>query len=51
MPPPLRQTSRNEPPAAKSGEGDLLEKAKKDPIARSFMDVFPGPVSVEMIEK
>ena len=32
-------------------EDSLLEKAKKDPIVRSFMDVFPGPVSAEKIEK
>jgi hypothetical protein len=32
-------------------EEDLLEKAKKDPIIRSFMDIFPGPVSAEKIEK
>jgi len=30
-----------------SPDNVLLEKAKKDPVIRSFMDIFPGPVSVE----
>ena len=30
-------------------ENDLLEKAKNDPVMKSFMDVFPGPVSAEKI--
>jgi hypothetical protein len=34
-----------------SHKGDLLEKAKMDPIVRSFLDVFPGPVTAEKIEK
>jgi len=28
---------------------DLLEKAKREPVVRSFLDVFPGPVKAEKI--
>jgi hypothetical protein len=31
-------------------EGDLLEKAKREPIVKSFLDVFPGPVKAEKID-
>ncbi len=30
-------------------EGDVLERAKREPIIRSFLDVFPGPVKAEKI--
>ncbi len=42
------------PPRAKTEEPravDLLEKAKGEPVVRSFMDVFPGPVTAEKIDK
>jgi DNA polymerase III subunit gamma/tau len=31
-------------------ENDILDKAKRDPVVRSFLDVFPGPVKAEKIE-
>ena len=31
-------------------EGDLLERAKREPIVKSFLDVFPGPVKAEKID-
>jgi DNA polymerase-3 subunit gamma/tau len=31
-------------------EGGLLEKVKREPIIKSFLDVFPGPVKAEKIE-
>jgi DNA polymerase III gamma/tau subunit len=31
-------------------EGDLLEKVKREPVIKSFLDVFPGPVKAEKIE-
>jgi DNA polymerase III subunit gamma/tau len=31
--------------------GDLLEKAKREPVVKSFLDVFPGPVTTEKLEK
>jgi DNA polymerase III subunit gamma/tau len=31
-------------------ETDVLEKAKREPVVRSFLDVFPGPVKAEKIE-
>ena len=36
--------------AAQSSDGDLLEKAKREPIVKSFLDVFPGPVKAEKID-
>lgn len=30
---------------------DLLEKVKREPVVRSFLDVFPGPVKAEKIDK
>ena len=46
-----------EPPQKASGpealpdsrESDLLEKAKREPVVRSFLDIFPGPVKAEKI--
>ena len=37
-------------PAGTSSEGDILEKAKREPVVRSFLDIFPGPVKAEKIE-
>jgi DNA polymerase III subunit gamma/tau len=31
-------------------EVDMLEKAKREPVVRSFLDVFPGPVKAEKLE-
>jgi DNA polymerase III subunit gamma/tau len=32
-------------------ESDLLEQAKREPVVKSFLDVFPGPVKAEKIDK
>ncbi len=29
---------------------DLLEQAKREPVVRSFLDIFPGPVKAEKID-
>lgn len=34
-----------------SGESGLLETAMREPIVKSFLDVFPGPVKAEKLEK
>ena len=34
----------------KPSENGILEKAKREPVVRSFLDVFPGPVKAEKIE-
>jgi len=34
-----------------SDAGSLLETAKREPIVKSFLDVFPGPVKAEKIDK
>ena len=31
-------------------ESDLLEKAKREPIVQSFLDIFPGQVKAEKID-
>ena len=49
---PLSQPGQNpqEMQNAQSSDGDLLEKAKREPIVKSFLDVFPGPVKAEKID-
>ncbi len=49
---PLSQSGQNpqEMQNAQSNDGDLLEKAKREPIVKSFLDVFPGPVKAEKID-
>lgn len=42
---PKADSGNNPPPP----ENDLLEKVKKEPVVRSFLDVFPGPVKAEKI--
>jgi DNA polymerase-3 subunit gamma/tau len=42
---PGAQTRSEKPP-----ENEILEKAKQEPVVRSFLDVFPGPVKAEKIE-
>jgi DNA polymerase III subunit gamma/tau len=34
----------------KPSENGILEKAKREPVVRSFLDVFPGPVKAEKID-
>jgi DNA polymerase III subunit gamma/tau len=36
--------------SAQPNDSDLLERAKREPIVKSFLDVFPGPVKAEKIE-
>ncbi len=40
--------AKTEPDTPPSNE--ILEKARREPIVRSFLDVFPGPVKAEKIE-
>ena len=35
---------------ARPENGDLLEKAKREPVVKSFLDVFPGPVKAEKMD-
>jgi len=32
-------------------EEDILERAKREPVVKSFLDVFPGPVKAEKMDK
>jgi hypothetical protein len=42
---------RGSPPQATPDvKPDLLERAKKEPVVQSFLEVFPGPVDAEEIE-
>jgi DNA polymerase III subunit gamma/tau len=41
-------TAKRDKPAA-SDDG-LLEKAKREPVVKSFLDVFPGPVKAEKLD-
>jgi DNA polymerase III gamma/tau subunit len=41
------QAAQNNP----ADENDLLEMAKREPVVKSFLDVFPGPVKAEKIDK
>jgi DNA polymerase-3 subunit gamma/tau len=47
---PMR-TSVPRPSQGSDQENDLLGKAKREPVVKSFLDVFPGPVKVEKIDK
>jgi hypothetical protein len=38
-------------PNSRPAEGNLLETAKREPIVKSFLEVFPGPVKAEKIDK
>ncbi len=53
--PPQRQTgpraSPGDPSAGGMAESDILEKAKREPVVKSFLDLFPGPVKAEKIDK
>jgi DNA polymerase III subunit gamma/tau len=44
--PPIRESAGTSAPP---GE-DLLDKVKNEPVVRSFLDVFPGPVKAEKID-
>jgi DNA polymerase-3 subunit gamma/tau len=43
---PAPATQKNRP-----AESNLLETAKREPIVKSFLEVFPGPVKAEKIDK
>jgi DNA polymerase III subunit gamma/tau len=45
-----RAVSNPAPPENPSLGEDLLEKAKREPVVRSFLDVFPGPVKAEKLD-
>ncbi len=49
--PEKKAAPRPEPEVKTSpAEENLLEKVKKEPVVRSFLDVFPGPVRAEKID-
>jgi DNA polymerase-3 subunit gamma/tau len=48
---PAPKTAPNQTPKGNPfPENDLLEKAKREPVVKSFLDVFPGPVKAEKID-
>jgi DNA polymerase III gamma/tau subunit len=51
LPAPSSQNSSStrEVPESAPNE-DLLEKVKREPVVKSFLDVFPGPVKAEKID-
>lgn len=47
------ESRQEENPQSKSDsapESDILEKAKREPVIKSFLDTFPGPVKAEKID-
>jgi hypothetical protein len=44
------QAPKPEPPKSPPGS-DLLERAKQEPVIRSFLDTFPGPVKTEKLDR
>ena len=38
-------------PGDGSSRMDVLERAKREPVVRSFLDIFPGPVKAEELDK
>ena len=44
-----KESNRGEAKNKPSSGEDLLEKVKREPVVRSFLDVFPGPVKAEKI--
>jgi DNA polymerase-3 subunit gamma/tau len=45
-----RQSEEPESKDDRVPESDILEKAKREPVIKSFLDVFPGPVKAEKID-
>jgi DNA polymerase-3 subunit gamma/tau len=45
-----RSVSKPNPLNENPAGGELLEKAKREPVVKSFLDVFPGPVKAEKID-
>jgi hypothetical protein len=48
MSPPAQNPQKMQ--TSQPDDNDLLEKAKREPIVKSFLDVFPGPVKAEKID-
>ncbi len=48
-PPPVNPDVQPKPPA--STRPSALERAKQEPVVRSFLDAFPGPVKAEDLDK
>jgi len=41
----------NHAPLSDPQPPDIMERAKREPVVRSFLDVFPGPVEAEKIDQ
>jgi DNA polymerase-3 subunit gamma/tau len=48
--PELREEEKPQPESGNAPESNILEKAKREPVIRSFLDTFPGPVKAEKID-
>jgi DNA polymerase-3 subunit gamma/tau len=51
----LNKAEPQQAPGTASGrdttpKGEILEKAKREPVVQSFLDVFPGPVKAEKMD-
>jgi DNA polymerase-3 subunit gamma/tau len=44
---PVQKPNFSETASGDGPEDDLLEKVKREPVVKSFLDVFPGPVKAE----
>jgi len=44
------QAAKPKSESDRAPESDILEKAKREPVIKSFLDVFPGPVKAEKID-
>ncbi|MDI9612240.1 MAG: DNA polymerase III subunit gamma/tau [Acidobacteriota bacterium] len=38
-------------PRAESSSGEILERARREPVVQSFLDAFPGPVKAEKLDE
>jgi hypothetical protein len=45
-----RQEENPQPESKSAPENDILDKAKREPVIKSFLDTFPGPVKAEKID-
>jgi DNA polymerase-3 subunit gamma/tau len=43
-------TAPDSSPASADSKNDLMDRVQKEPVVRSFLEVFPGPVKAEKIE-
>ncbi len=46
----LREEEKPQSESNSAPESDILEKAKREPVIKSFLDTFPGPVKAEKID-